>query len=393
MWLGLSSRVFLPEAVPYGCYMPDLSVPPIVAATHDEVGAVVPAMVSPSFRWEQLQQSIWSPLVAGFSNMTTLPVLVREELAGAFAFSSLAIAQETPLDDGRTVKLLGKLQDGEMVETVLMESPAREGHRRRGTVCVTSQVGCAVGCPFCATGRLGLKRSCSVAEVVDQVRLAQQLLVRRGQPPLTNIVYMGMGEPLLAMDTTIGSLRLLTGPGGFSPRRITVSTSGIVPGIRQLAMEKIPVRLAISLHAANDELRSRLVPVNRKYPLAAVVDAGIEYVNISGRRLTFEWCLIGGVNDTPADAAQLASLARTAKAHVNLIPMNRIEGSPWAPPTRAAQERFLNELGDVNFTIRDTRGQFGDAACGQLRATYAAARHLRKDGTLASPAARSSTPG
>ncbi len=365
--------------------MKALPARPIVTATSTEVAALVPAMGSPRFRWEQLQTAVWDPLVADFAHVTTLPQQVRQELSSNFAFCAISAEQETLLDDGRTVKLLARLQDGEMVETVLMETPARPGHRRRGTVCVTSQVGCAVGCPFCATGRLGLTRSCTVAEVVDQVRLAQHLMAKRGREPVTNIVYMGMGEPLLALDTTIGSLRVLSGAGGFSPRRITVSTSGIVPGIKRLAAEKIPVRLAISLHAANDELRSRLVPVNRKYPLAAVVAAGVEYANITGRRLTFEWCLIGGVNDTPGDAAQLAALAQAAKAHVNLIPMNRIEGSPWGPPTRIAQERFLQELAEVNYTIRDTRGQFGDAACGQLRASYAARREVKLDGMLGRP--------
>ncbi len=217
----------------------------------------------------------------------------------------MAVAAESEADGGRTVKLLCRLADGQTVETVAMETPARPASRRRSTVCVSTQVGCAVGCPFCATGRMGLRRSCTAAEVVDQVRAAATALHARGLGPVTHVVYMGMGEPLAAYDTTVGSLRVLVADGGISPRRITVSTSGVVPAIRRLAAEGIGCTLAVSLHAATDELRDRLVPLNRAHPLAELVDAATAYARTTGRRLTFEWCLIGGVNDSIEQARGL----------------------------------------------------------------------------------------
>jgi len=201
-------------------------------------------------------------------------------------------------------------------------------------------------------------------------------------------VFMGMGEPLANYDATLTSLQVLVNIAGISPRRITVSTSGVVPAIHRLAAEAPPVRLAISLHAATDALRDRLVPLNRAHPIRELVDAGVRYATASGRRLTFEWCLIGGVNDSTEQAQALRRLAGTANAHINVIPMNRIEGSRWGPPRADVAGAFLAQLRGARVTVRDTRGHEADAACGQLRGLLEARRELRPDGTLTAPRRR-----
>jgi 23S rRNA (adenine2503-C2)-methyltransferase len=339
----------------------------------------------PAWRARQIQDAVWQPYVAGFEAMQQLPAPLRHALSTEFAFSTVAIDTEAPADAGATIKLLCRLGDGQTIETVAMETPASDGSRRRSTVCVSSQVGCAVGCPFCATGHMGLRRNCTAAEIVDQVRAASSALYRRGLGPVTHIVYMGMGEPLANVTATLGSLTVLTRDAGISPRRITVSTSGVAPGIEQLAASDIGVTLAVSLHAATDALRDRLVPINKTYPLGVVLDTASRYVERTGRRLSFEWCLIDGVNDSIEQAAGLRDLARRAQAHINVIPMNRIEGSPWGPPEPAVARRFLGALRGARVTVRDTRGGDADAACGQLRADLEARRILRPDGTLSPP--------
>jgi 23S rRNA (adenine2503-C2)-methyltransferase len=339
----------------------------------------------PAGRARQIQAAIWQPFVDSFEAIQQLPARLRQALPDDFAFSTVSVAAETFADFGNTIKLLCRLDDGQTVETVAMETPERAGGRRRSTVCVSSQVGCAVGCPFCATGRMGLRRNCTAAEIVDQVRAASAALHRRGLGPVTHIVYMGMGEPLANVQATLGSLTALTRDAGISARRITVSTSGVVPGIEQLAAAAMPVTLAVSLHAATDELRDRLVPLNKTYPLGRLLDTASRYAERSGRRLSFEWCLIGGVNDSVEQADGLRDLARRAQAHINVIPMNRIDGSPWGPPEPAVARRFLGALQGARVTVRDTRGGDADAACGQLRADLEARRILRPDGTLSPP--------
>ena len=365
--------------------MTAMAPPALSTASGDALRALLATHGEPAFRAEQLRRAAWQPFVASFQDVRQLPPGLRSGLADELRFSTVEVAAESEADDGRTVKLLCRLDDGQTVEAVAMETPARGGSRRRATVCVSTQVGCAVGCPFCATGRMGLTRSCTAAEVVDQVRAAARALHARGLGPVTHVVYMGMGEPLAAYDATVASLRVLTRDGGISARRITVSTSGVVPAIRRLAAEAIPCTLAISLHAATDDLRDRLVPLNRAHPIASLVAAGAEYARTTGRRLTFEWCLIGGVNDSLEQADALRELARTAHAHVNVIPMNRIADSPWGPPGRDAEAAFMRALGDAVVTIRDTRGAADDAACGQLRAGLEQRRALRSDGTLSPP--------
>lgn len=336
----------------------------------------------PAWRGSQLRQAAWRPGVTALDEVRQLPAAARAALDPELRFSTVEVSAESEADGGATVKLLLGLDGGLTVETVAMETPAAPGRSRRSTVCVSTQVGCAVGCPFCATGRAGLRRSCTAAEIVDQVRVAGAALHRRGLGPVTHAVYMGMGEPLANYDATVESLRVLAAGAGISPRRITVSTSGVVPAIHRLAAEGLPVTLAISLHAADDALRDRLVPLNRAHPLDTLMEAGSAYARTTGRRLSLEWCLIGGVNDSEEQAAGLRRIAHAARAHVNVIPMNHVEGSPWGPPDTAATRRFLAALRGVRTTVRDTRGAETDAACGQLRASLEPRRTLRPDGTL-----------
>jgi 23S rRNA (adenine2503-C2)-methyltransferase len=347
----------------------------------------------PAWRGSQLHQAVWQPGTGSLDEVRQIPGPARAALGSEVRFSTVEVLAEREADAGATVKLLLRLDGGLTVETVAMATPATPGRSRRATVCVSTQVGCAVGCPFCATGRAGLRRSCSAAEIVDQVRAASRALWGRGLGPVTHVVYMGMGEPLANHDATVASVRTLVSGAGISPRRITVSTSGVVPGIRRLAAEGLPLTLAISLHAADDALRDRLVPLNRAHPLASLLAAGRAYAQATGRRLSFEWCLIGGVNDSEDQAARLRRIAHECRAHVNVIPMNRIEGSPWGPPEPAVARRFLAALRGVRTTVRDTRGASSEAACGQLRASLEPLRALRPDGTLGPPRPAASTAG
>ena len=367
-----------------------VDIPAISTVDDATLEAALRAVDAPAWRAEQLRTATWQPFIQGFEGIRQLPPSLRGRLGDHLRFSAVDGAAETEADDGRTVKLLCRLSDGQTVETVAMETPARPGSRRRATVCVSSQVGCAIGCPFCATGRAGLRRSCSAAEIVDQVRAAAASLHRRDFGPVTHVVYMGMGEPLANATAVIESLHVLVERARLSPRRITVSTSGVVPGIERLAAEAPQVRLAVSLHASTDDLRDRLVPLNRTHQINDLITAATQYASNAGRRLTLEWCLIGGVNDGVEQAEGLRRLAHATGAHVNVIPMNRIDGSPWGPPPMDVSRAFLRALRGVRVTVRDTRGNEADAACGQLRALLETRRELRSDGTLA-PQRRAAT--
>ncbi len=355
---------------------------PLSTIDDASLAGILARLGEPEWRARQLRLAAWQAYIPDFASLRQIPETLRIALDAELAFSTVEVAHEIATDAGMTVKLLCKLQDGATVEAVAMETPPRGRARRRSTVCVSTQVGCAVGCPFCATGRLGLRRNCTAGEIVDQVRAAAAVLNVRGLGPLTHVVYMGMGEPLANYDATLGSLQVLIRNAGLSARRITVSTSGVVPAIERFAADAPPVTLALSLHAATDELRDRLVPLNRTYPLADLVAAGHSYALRSGRRVSYEWCLIGGVNDSESQAGALRDIALRSNAHVNVIPMNRIEGSEWGPPDPAAARAFLARLHDVQVTVRDTRGDDIAAACGQLRAELETRRTLRPDGTL-----------
>jgi 23S rRNA (adenine2503-C2)-methyltransferase len=285
--------------------------------------------------------------------MTELPTALRDRL-GREISPSLTVLERRTADDGETVKWAFEAGKGALIETVLMAYPDRV------TVCVSTQAGCAMACPFCATGQGGFKRHLRSGEIVEQVARAMR------ERPVTHVVFMGMGEPLANYNQTMAAVRRLHDAVGLSARRLTVSTVGIVPGINKLADEGIPINLAVSLHAANDELRNELVPINRRSPLALLAETCATYIAKTGRRLSLEWAVIGGVNDRASDVEELAAFARPLGAHVNLIPLNETDGyrSPGRP--RAAEFRArLTQLG-VNATVRVTRGADIAAACGQL---------------------------
>ena len=312
--------------------------------------------------------------VGSFDGIATLPARLRTELAAEFRFDTLAETDLRVADGGLTEKALHRLGDGALIESVLMHYPARPGARERHTLCISSQAGCAVGCPFCATGELGFGRDLQTAEIVDQVLAAARRLTVDGRR-LTNIVFMGMGEPLLNLDRVLAAIEALNDPRrfGLGARHITVSTSGVVPGIRRLTALGPQFTLAVSLHAARDSLRDVLVPLNRRWPVAEVVAAARDHARATGRRISYEVTLIGGVNDTDADAQAMAELLRGDHAHVNLIPMNPVAHTPWTASPMPVIERFAATLraAAIETTIRRNRGQEVGAACGQLAAERA----------------------
>jgi len=342
----------------------------------------------PAWRVQQLRQAVWRPNVTSLEEVLEFSNDLRTRVADALSFSTVSVAERSVADGGLTTKLLCQLADGETVETVAMETPARRNSKRRSTVCVSSQVGCAVGCPFCATGQMGLRRNCTAAEIVDQVRAAGSELASSGHGPVTHVVYMGMGEPLANYDNVVSSLRALHDGAGISARRITVSTSGVVPGIERLASERFATTLAISLHASDDKLREKLVPLNKRFPIDRLMRAAEAFSAATHRRLTLEWCLIGGVNDSEEQAVGLRNIAFQLRAHVNVIPMNHVDGSPWGPPSEDQTQRFISQLEGIRHTVRDTRGAETDAACGQLRAGLEQRRWVTPEGVLSAPTSR-----
>jgi 23S rRNA (adenine2503-C2)-methyltransferase len=319
----------------------------------------------PAFRarqvWDGLHGRVLRP-----EEMTDLPVALRTRLGDALPRALREVSRRSA-DDGQTTKWLWALHDGAQVETVLMHYPDRV------TVCVSTQAGCAMACQFCATGQAGFARQLSSGEIVEQVAEA----IRAARPRrLSNVVFMGMGEPLANYDRVWNAVTTLHGDMGLSARHLTLSTVGVVPGIRRLAAEALPVNLAVSLHAANDAKRDVLVPLNRRYPLAMVAEACAEYVAATGRRLSIEWAMIHDVNDQGADAAELAQFARPLAAHVNLIPLNPTPGYAVRGSSARRVREFRDQLESlgVNATVRMTRGAEIDAACGQLAASVTLGR-------------------
>ncbi len=331
----------------------------------------------PGYRARQIADAVWAGGSGGAqagAEVRTLPAALRDEVDAAFRFDTLTATDVRPGDGGQTEKALHRLSDGALVESVLMHYPARGANRQRDTVCISSQAGCAVGCPFCATGELGFSRDLETAEIVDQVRAAARRLTASGRR-LTNVVFMGMGEPLLNLDRVLEAVTALSDPHrfGLGARHITVSTSGVVPGIRRLTALGPQFTLAVSLHAARDPLRDVLVPLNRRWPVAEVVAAARDHAEVTGRRISYEVTLIDGVNDTPADAAAMADLLRGDLCHVNLIPMNPVAHTPWRASPMDRIEGFAARLRQdrIAVTIRRNRGQEIGAACGQLAAERA----------------------
>jgi 23S rRNA (adenine2503-C2)-methyltransferase len=332
----------------------------------------------PAYRARQLYRQLYLNLAAEPAAMTDLPQALRERLAAEAHIGTLDLVRRQVADDGLTRKVLFHLPDGAMIESVLMVYPDR------ATVCVSTQAGCAMGCVFCATGRLGLLRNLTPGQIIEQVlwaaRELNELHSRLKRPAdeapathsakLTNIVFMGMGEPFANYDRWWRSVERLHDPLGFNmgARNMTVSTVGLVPGIRRLAAEALPINLAISLHAPDDALRAELMPVNQRYPIAALLDATRDYIAATHRRVSFEYVLMQGKNDAPEQAAALAQLLRGLLCHVNLIPWNPVPGAPLGRSERARVLRFQQVLQDqgIACTVRVERGIAIAAACGQL---------------------------
>jgi len=321
------------------------------------------ALGEPGYRADQIWRALYHDLAPDATSMTTLPRKLRERLAEAFTFGGLTPANEARSSDGQTRKILFRLADGRAIESVLM------GYARRRTTCISSQAGCAMGCVFCATGQMGFLRHLEPGEIVAQVLWVARELKKRDDR-LTNIVVMGMGEPLHNYDATLAACDILNDPEGFAfgARRITLSTVGLVPAIRRFADERRQVNLAISLHAATDELRASLLPVNKRYPLAEVFDAARYYTTTTHRRITFEWALIAGVNDTQEQAETLARRAAGLLCHVNVIPLNPTAGYTGQASTRERVARFseILEGHGISCTVRVRRGIDVAAGCGQL---------------------------
>ena len=338
--------------------------PPITSLHPDELREWLDARGQPAFRTGQVRG--WLGRGApSFEAMHDLPAGLRAELAAGFRLSSLEPVEASEADRGQTTKHLYRLDGGYTVEAVTMRYP------RRTTLCISSQVGCPIGCPFCATGQGRFGRNLRAHEILDQALDAARREALSGRR-LSHVVFMGMGEPMANYAPVVESIRLLADPEllGISPRRIVVSTAGLVPRIGQLAGEKLPVTLAISLHAARDELRDYLVPINRRYPLGELVPAARDFARTTGRRVSYEWVVLAGVNDADRDADELGRLLDPYLSHVNLIPWNPIEETEFKGPTRQSLARFAERIRScgLNVTIRDTRGRDADAACGQLRA-------------------------
>ena len=317
------------------------------------------------YRLEQLWRALWRE-DRTVAEMTTLPRVVRERLGAEYP-SGLSPINEVVSDGGATIKWVFALHDGATIETVLMS------YADRVTVCVSSQAGCAMGCSFCSTGQAGFRRHLSVGEVLEQVSYA----ARAGAPRrLSNVVFMGMGEPLANYEVTVRALRRLHQERGMSARHLTVSSVGVAPAIERLSEEGLALTLAVSLHAANDADRDALVPLNRRYDLARLETACRAWIERTGRRLSFEWALIDGINDTNAALGELADYARGLGAHVNLIPLNPTPGFlvRGSRPERVRAFRDGLLARGVNATVRDTRGRSIAAACGQL-ASVSGGRH------------------
>jgi 23S rRNA (adenine2503-C2)-methyltransferase len=325
-------------------------------------------------RARQVARHYFGRLERAGSAMSDLPKAGREELVGTLVPELATEVRRQTADRGHTVKCLYRMFDGAAVETVLMAYPDRV------TLCVSAQAGCGMGCPFCATGQLGLRRNLSAAEMLEQVRLAARAAQDGvfGEPRrLSNVVFMGMGEPLANYKALIRTLHgIADAPGdgfGISARNLTVSTCGLVGGMDRLAAEGLPARLALSLHAPDDQARDRLVPVNRRFGVEATLAAAHRYFEATGRRVSIEYALIRDINDQAWRASQLAQRLcqyGTGWVHVNPIPLNPVPGSIWTASRPEAQEQFLRQLEEAGLTVtlRDTRGQEIEGACGQLAA-------------------------
>ena len=359
---------------------PKRGKPPVHLAdlTAEERVEKVKELGMPGFRAKQLEKHYFEHYTHDPAQMTDLPAAGREELVHGMLPPLLTEVRRLETDKGDTIKFLWKLHDGALVESVLMRYPGRI------TLCVSSQAGCGMNCPFCATGQAGLTRNMSAAEIIEQVVRANRLIRDGGLGPVehpdervTNIVFMGMGEPLANYARLMQAVRVMTDKKhglGMSARGVTVSTVGLVPAIHKLANEDIPVTFALSLHAPDDQLRDELIPVNSRWKVDEALDAARGYFDKTGRRVSIEYALIKDMNDHPWRADLLAEKLNARGrgwVHVNPIPLNPTPGSIWTSSTKAAQNEFVRRLNDAGIptTLRDTRGKEIDGACGQLVAT------------------------
>ncbi|MEU0500504.1 23S rRNA (adenine(2503)-C(2))-methyltransferase RlmN [Nocardia sp. NPDC005998] len=356
---------------------PRRGMPPRHLADLDADGrkAVVEELGLPKFRADQIARQYYGRLQADPEQMTDLPATVRDKIGEALFPPLMSAVKHVACDGGETRKTLWRAGDGTLLESVLMRYPDR------ATLCISSQAGCGMACPFCATGQGGLNRNLSTAEIVDQVRAAAAAMrdgeVAGGPGRLSNIVFMGMGEPLANYKRVVAAVRRITSPApdgfGISQRNVVVSTVGLAPAIRKLADEDLSVTLAVSLHTPDDELRDTLVPVNNRWPVAEVLDAARYYADKTGRRVSIEYALIRDINDQPWRADMLGQKLHKAlgsRVHVNVIPLNPTPGSKWDASPKPVEAEFVRRVNaqGVPCTVRDTRGQEIAAACGQLAA-------------------------
>jgi 23S rRNA (adenine2503-C2)-methyltransferase len=341
---------------------------PVKSVTLEELESKFRELNQPAYRAGQVLDWLYTKRVKSFAEMTNLPAALRAQLDAEYGFDLLETVRKVGSSD-TTQKFLFALGDGALIETVLIPaSPALYGERSdRRTICISSQVGCAYGCKFCASGLDGFSRNLHAGEIVDQFLRVEELSGER----INNIVFMGMGEPLANYENLMRAITILNAPWGIGlgARHMTVSTSGLAPVIRKLAEQPLQIRLAISLHGATDDVRNQIMPVNRKYPLAELLEACEYYCDRKTQRITFEFILIEGINDSLAQAAALARVAHRLDAKINCIPYNDVEGLEWKRPSLRRQDAFMEvlERAGVSATIRREKGHDIDAACGQLR--------------------------
>ena len=333
-----------------------------------ELQEMLGGLDEPSYRVGQIVDWLYKKRVESFENMTDLPHALRAQLAKLFTFDRLELVRVLGSRD-TTRKFLFRLADGNLIESVLIPaSPALYGEKSdRRTICISTQVGCAYGCKFCASGLEGFSRNLRANEIIDQIIAIERVSGEK----IDNVVFMGMGEPLANLANVMRAIRIINAPWGLGigARHITLSTSGVAPRIKKLADEPLQVRLAVSLHGATDEVRDQIMPINRKFNIETLLSACDYYAEHKKQRLTFEYILIAGVNDSDAQAHLLSRHARRLSARVNLIPYNTVEGLVWSRPSRNRQEKFLSILGahKITATLRREKGHDIDAACGQLR--------------------------
>ncbi|MBI4307437.1 MAG: 23S rRNA (adenine(2503)-C(2))-methyltransferase RlmN [Chloroflexi bacterium] len=358
------------------------SEPSFFDLTLPELAGRIQEMDEPAYRARQLYRWAYRRFAISYDAMTDIPASLRDRLARDLPLRSLRHVAQKESEDGTTRKALFRLRDGHTIETVLMLYLPKKGGSWRRTVCLSTQVGCPLGCAFCATGQMGLARDLTAGEIVEQVIAFARELRAQGmakeEQPITNVVFMGMGEPFANSNAVWKAVHILHDPEGYNlgARNITVSTAGVVPGIRRLIEEKLQVNLAVSLHAPNDEVRTRIMPINRRYPLEQLLDACRAYVQATHRRITFEYVMIQGLNDSPEHAQEVGRKLYGMLCHVNLLPMNPIPGSDLrgsSPERIRAFQRELRKWG-IPCTVRFEKGVDIQAGCGQLKTQVEAGR-------------------